>query len=105
MGKRNLAIVGTQEDFYADIFDEKTGIDPSIVFHCASPQDAATSYFNSIFQNSNGLIRTAVVAVWPVAAGPEKLTIFDACAVVTPCAEPDAEPDEYDIFLDVRERA
>ncbi len=104
MGKRNLAIVGTHEDFYADIFDEKTGTDPSIVFHCASPEDAATSYFNNLFQNSGGLVRTAVVAVWPVAIGPEKLIIFDACAVVTPCMEREAEQDEYDIFLDVRAR-
>lgn len=104
MGKRNLALVGTHEDFFADIFDEKTGTDPSFVAHCASPQDAAASYFNNIFQNSHGLVRNAVVAVWPVAAGRRKLTIFDACAVVTRCKEPDAEPDEYDIFLDVRER-
>jgi hypothetical protein len=48
MGKRNLAIVGTHEDFCADILDAKTGLDPSIVTHCASAQDAATSYFDSV---------------------------------------------------------
>ena len=105
MGRRNLAIVGTHEDFFADILDEKTGIDPSIVSHCASPEDAATSYFKDIFQNSNGRIRSAVVAVWPVIAGQNQLTIFDTCAVVTPCIEPDAEAGEYDIFLDVRKRS
>ncbi len=43
MGKRNLAIVGTHKDFVADIYDETTGRDPSIVTGCASAEDAATS--------------------------------------------------------------
>lgn len=105
MGKRNPAVVGTHEDFFAEIFDEKTGSDPSVVTRCASPEDAATSYFSNIFQNSNGLIRTAVVAVWPVACGRKKMKIFDARAAMTPCTEADAEPGEYDVFLDVRERS
>jgi len=104
MGKRNLAIVGTHEDFFADIFDERTGRDPSIVTGCASLEDAATSYFKSIFENSNAMIRTAVVAVWPVTLGLECMTVFDAEALLTPCNEPDAEPDDYDVFLDVRQR-
>jgi hypothetical protein len=94
MGKRNLAIVGTHVDFFADIFDENVGADPSHVSRCASPQDAATSYFKDIFENSNGRIRSAV----------EHRIVFDADAVLTPCMEPDAEPGEFDVFLDVRER-
>lgn len=105
MGKRNLAIVGTHKDYFADIFDESTGLDPSIVVRCASPEDAATSYFKSIFENSNGLVRTAVIAVWPVDGGQDARTIFNANAFVTPCRERDAEPGEVDIFLDVRLRA
>jgi hypothetical protein len=37
-------------------------------------------------------------------ADPEALTIFDARAVVTPCTAPDAEPGEFDVELQVRER-
>lgn len=104
MDKRNLAVVGTQEDFFADIFDDNTGDDPSVVFGCASPEDAATSYFRDIFENSNARVRSAAIAVWPVSAGRERQSVFDAEAVLTPCEEPDAEPGEFDIFLDVRER-
>lgn len=105
MGKRNLAIVGTHKDFFADTFDESMGLDPSIVARCASPEDAATTYFKNMFENSNAHIRTAVIAVWPADGGPEDRTIFDANAVVTPCREPDAEPGEVDVFLDIRLRA
>lgn len=105
MGKRNLAIVGKHEDFFADIFDESTGLDPSIVVHCASPEDAATSYFRNMFENSNAHIRTAVIAVWPAEGGQEGRTIFDANAVATSCQESDAELGEVDVFLDVRPRA
>jgi len=104
MGKRNLAIVGTHVDFFANIFDENVGADPSHVSRCASPQDAATSYFKDIIENSNGRIRSAVVAVWPVTSPVEHRIVFDADAVLTPCMEPDAEPGEFDVFLDVRER-
>lgn len=104
MGKRNLAIVETHVDFFADIFDENVGADPSHVSRCASPQDAATSYFKDIFENSNGRIRSAAVAVWPVTSPVEHRIVFDADAVLTPCMEPDAEPGEFDVFLDVRER-
>ncbi|GGD84341.1 hypothetical protein GCM10011515_00110 [Tsuneonella deserti] len=104
MGKRNLAIVGTHEDFFADILDERTGIDPSLVSRCASAEDAATTYFDSMFRNSDGLVRSAVVAVWPVAGGREAQTVFDARAIVTPCTEADAEPGEVEVFLDVRAR-
>lgn len=45
MGKRNLAIVGTHQDYFADMYDERMGENPSVVFGCASPEDAATSYF------------------------------------------------------------
>ncbi len=104
MGKRNLAIVGTHKNFFADIYDETTGRDPSIVTGCASAEDAATSYFKSIFENSNAMIRAAAVAVWPAALGPERMTVFDAEAVLTPSKEADAEHGEYDVFLDVRQR-
>lgn len=104
MGKLNLAIVGTREDFFADIFDESTGLNPSIVVRCASPEDAATSYFKSMFENSNAHIRTAVIAVWPADGSREDRTIFDANAVVTPCQESNAEPEEVDVLLDVRLR-
>lgn len=104
MGKRNLAIVGTHEDYLADIYDERTGRDPSIVTGCASAEDAATSYFKSIFENSNAMIRVAVVAVWPAALGPERMTVFDAEAVLTPLNEPHAKQGEYDVFLDMRQR-
>ena len=105
MGKRNLAIVGTHEDLFAYIFDKSTGLDPAIVVRCASPEDAATSYFKNMFENSNAHIRTAVIAVWPANGGWGDRTIFDANAVVTPCQEPDAEPGEVDVFLDVQLRA
>jgi hypothetical protein len=104
MGKRNLAIVGTHQDFFADVYDQDTGLDPSRVIQCASPEDAATSYFDNIFKNSGGLIRSATIAVWPVAQEQKQITIFEAVAELTPCLEPDAGPDEYDVFLDVRER-
>lgn len=104
MGKRNLAIVGTHRDFFADIFDEKLGLDPSIVVRCASAEDAATSYFGDIFKNSNARVRMAVIAVWPVDGHQQDREVFDADAVMTPCQEPDAEPGEWDVFLDVRAR-
>lgn len=49
-------------------------------------------------------IRTAAIAVWPVAAGREQQRVFDAAAVLTPCTEPHAEPGEVEVLLDVRER-
>jgi len=104
MGKRNLAIVGTQQDYFADIHDDKMGLDPSTVFSCASPEDAAASYFRNIFENSNALIRKAVIGVWLTSDGPKDARIFDASATMTPCTEPDAEANEFDIVLDVRER-
>lgn len=104
MGKRNLATVGRHRDFFADVFDEGTGLDPSIVVRCASPEDAATSYFKNLFENSNAHIRTAVIAVWPADGGREDRTLYDANAVVTPSREPNAEPGEVDVFLDVRLR-
>ena len=104
MGKRNLAIVGTEQDYFADIHDDKMGSDPSTVFGCASPEDAATSYFKSVFENSNARIREAVIGVWLTSEGPKDARIFDASAIMTPCTEPDAEADEFDIMLDVRER-
>ncbi|GEM_PF-1852400 len=104
MGKRNLSIVGTEKDYFADIHDGKMGSDPSIVSGCASPEDAATSYFRNVFENSNGRIREAVIGVWLTSEGPKQARIFDASATMTPCTEPDAEDDEFDIVLDVREQ-
>ena len=105
MGKRNLAIAGTHEDFFADIFDGSTDLDPSIVVRCASLEDAATSYFRDMFENSNAHIWKAVIAVWPADGSWEDRTLFDANAGVTPCQEPDAEPGDVDVSLDVRLRA
>jgi len=105
MGKRNLAIVGTHQDYFADMYDAKMGADPSTVFGCASDEDAATSFFRNIVENSNFLVREAVIGVWLPSEGPEDARIFDARATATPCKEPDAEPDEFDIVLDVRERS
>ncbi|CAN5494042.1 hypothetical protein BH10PSE12_BH10PSE12_07590 [soil metagenome] len=105
MGKRSLAIVGTQENYFAEIYDANVGSDPSLVSDCASPEDAATTYFSDIVQNSNGLMRSAAIAVWQGAWSPEKMMIFDAAALMTPCTEPDAEPGEHDIFLDVQLRS
>lgn len=104
MGKRNLAVVGTQENYFAEIFDEKVGSDPSLISDCASPEDAATTYFSDIFRNSNGFMRSAAIAVWQGSWSTEKMMIFDADALMTPCTEPDAEPGEHDIFLDVQLR-
>jgi hypothetical protein len=101
MGKRNLTVAGTEEDFFADIFDEKTSADPSKVLGCASAEDAATSYFRNVFENSNANILSAAIAVWPVTSGPEKQLVFDAIAEITPCMEPDAEPGEINVVLDV----
>ncbi len=105
MGKRNLAIVGTRKDYFADMHDEKMGEDPSTVFGCATPEDAATSYFKDVFENSNARIREAVIGVWLTSEGPDKARIFQACATMTPCTASDAEPDEFDIVLDVRQRS
>lgn len=104
MGKRHLATVGTHEDFYAEIFDERTGSDPSCISHCASRWDAANSYFSSMFNNSGGMIREAAIAVWPVNSDISTRTVFDARAVITLCKEADAEEDEYEVFLDVQQR-
>lgn len=104
MGKRNLAIVGTHEDYFADIYDENFGGDPSYVSGCASPEDAAVSYFRNVFENSNGLIRSAAVAVWRVNERPDNRAVFDVIADVTPCESPDAGNGEYDVSIDVKER-
>ncbi len=50
------------------------------------------------------MTRAAAVAVWPAALGPERMTVFDAEAVLTPSTELDAKQGEYDVFLDVRQR-
>jgi hypothetical protein len=99
MGKRNLALVGTNEDYFADMFDEHTGLDPSIVTQCASAEDAATSYFGNVFRNSNAHVRSAIVAVWPMKESQEQMSVFDMLATMTPCLEPDAEPGEFDVTL------
>ena len=104
MGKANLAFVGTHHDYFADMHDEKMGEDPSIVFGCASPQDAATSYFRNVFENSNARIRKAVVGVWLRSEAPSQARIFEASATITPCAASDAEPEEFDVVLHVRQQ-
>lgn len=104
MGKRNLAVVGTHKDYFADIVDGRTGLEPSIVEGCASAEDATTSYFKSIFENSNARIRSVVVAVWPVGAKREEQLVFDASAAMTPCEAPDAEPGEFEVSIDVQPR-
>jgi hypothetical protein len=104
LGKRNLGLVGTHEDYFADMVDENAGANPSIVRACASAEDAATSYFRDVFENSNARIRTAIVAVWPVAVGRDKQLVFDASAAVTPCEAADAEPGEVDVSFNVRQR-
>lgn len=105
MGKRNLAIVGTHRDYFADMYDEKMGEDPSIVSGCASPQDAATSYFRNIFENSNARICEAVIGIWLRSEGTNQARIFEASATMTPCAVSGNEPDEFDIVLHVRQRS
>ena len=105
MGKKNLALVGTHQDYYADMFDDRTGLDPSTVTHCASPEDAANSYFRNVFENSNGVIRNAVVAVWPVSDGTDGHDVFDMVATLAPCLEPDAEPGEFDVVFTAKPRS
>ncbi len=105
MGKRNLALVGTHQDFYADMFDGRTGLDPSTVTRCASAEDAATSYFRSVFENSNGLVRAAVVAVWPLSKDQASRTVFDMTATMTPCLGREAEPGEFDVVITATLRA
>ncbi|AQR75080.1 hypothetical protein [Sphingomonas sp. LM7] len=104
MGKRNSGLVGTHEDYFADMLDENTGSNPSIVRACASAEDAATSYFQNVFENSNARIRTAIVAVWPVACGRDKQLVFDASAAMTPSEAADADPGEFDVSLNVSQR-
>lgn len=103
MGIRNLALVGTHEDYAADIYDDGSGSCYSTVTGCASAEDAARSYFNNIFENSNALIREARIVVWPLKSGREAATIYDAKAHMQPCNGPDAESGDYDIWLDVTE--
>lgn len=103
MGKRNLAIVGTHRDYFADMHDERMGENPSVVFSCASAEDAATSYFKNVFENSSALVREAVIGVWLATDGAEKAIIFEACATLTPCTAADAKPGEFNVVLDVRQ--
>jgi len=105
MGKRNLAIVGTHQDYFADMYGERMGENPSVVFGCASEEDAATSYFKNVFESSNALVREAIIGVWLATDGPEKAIIFEACATLTPCTAADAEPGEFDVVLDVRQQS
>lgn len=99
MGKRNLALVGTHRDYLADMFDDLTGADPSTVTRCASPEDAATSYFKNVFENSNGLVRHAIVAVWPKSETTDVRQIFIMVATLTPCLEPDADANEFEVVI------
>jgi hypothetical protein len=103
-GRRNLAVVGKHRDYHADMLDGRTGHDPSTVTGCASAEDAATSYFRNVFENSGGLVRSAVVAVWPVSGEPLSRKVFELAARLTPCTAPDAEPGERDVAIEARER-
>lgn len=105
MGKKNLALVGTHQDYFADMFDDRTGLYSSIVTDCASPEDAATSYFRNVLENSNGVIRNAVVAVWPVSDNADAHEVFDIVATLVPCLEPDAEPGDFDVAVTATPRA
>lgn len=104
MGKRNLTIVGTHQDYFADMLDDKMGEDPSTISGCASPQDAATSYFRNVFENSNAHIRKAFIGVWLTSERPNQARIFEASAMMTPCAASVAEPEEFDVVLHVRQQ-
>lgn len=104
MGRRNLASVGTHRSFHADLVDERTGVDPSTATGCASAEDAATSYFRSIFENSGGLVRNAVVVVWPTSGDQTPRTVFDVRATLAPCTATDAEPGEFDVAIEARQR-
>lgn len=101
MGKRNLAVVGTHDDYFADMFDEETGNDPSLVVDCASAEDAATSYFRDVFENSNAMIRAATIAVWPVSGSVSERQVFEARAELVPCTD----VGEYDVTLHVSEKS
>lgn len=62
-------------------------------------------HFRNVFENSNALVREAVIGVWLASEGPEVAIIFEAYATLTPCMAADAEPGEFDIVLDVRQRS
>jgi hypothetical protein len=104
MGRRNLALVGTHRDYHADMVDGRMGANPSTVTDCASPEDAATSYFRSVFENSFGLVRSAVVAVWPASGDRTRPLVYDMEATLTPCRAADAEPGEFDVAILARAR-
>lgn len=103
MGRRNLASVGTHRTYHADIFDDRTGDNPSTVTDCASAEDAATSYFRDVFANSGGIVRSGVVAVWPASEDPVRRRVFETSARLTPCTATDAEPGEFDVTISARE--
>lgn len=98
-------MVGTHQDFYADMLDDRTGLAPSTVTQCASAEDAATSYFRSVFENSDGLVRAAVVAVWPLSKYQVSHEVFDMMATMTPSLGRDAEPGEFDVIITATPRA
>ncbi len=100
MGIRNLAIAGSHQDFFADVYDDSWGKDPSTVSECASAWDAAVSYFNDIFHNSSGLIRDQIVIVWPINEGKTAAKVFDVWAEVNPTNE----PYEFDVVVEATER-
>lgn len=102
--RRNLALVGTHRDYLADMLDERTGEDPSTVTGCASAEDAATSYFRDAFENSGGMLRAAVVAVWEPSSGRDGMRTFELEARLAPCTAPDAEPGELDVTIVALER-
>jgi hypothetical protein len=86
------------------MLDERTGVEPSTVSDCASPEDAATSYFRDVFENSRGIVRSAVVAVWPASEDGTRRWIYDMEAILTPCSAFNADPDEYDVAISACQR-
>ena len=45
----------------------------------------------------------AIIGIWLATARPEKALTFDARATIGPCPSADAESDEFDIVLEVRQ--
>lgn len=104
MGRKNIAVIGTHVDYFVDMYDDKMGKDPSVVRCCASAEDAATSYFRSVFENSNAVVRNAIIGVWLTTQGSENAFIFDATAILKPYKIGGGAGQEFDVVLDVRQR-
>ena len=44
------------------------------------------------------------MAVWPASGEPATRRIYELEAILTPCTAADAEPGEFDVAIEVRER-